>query len=258
MREQPAGSLIKRGTMRVTVLGAGDAFSSGGRRQSGYLVEVGETGFLLDCGTTTLLALKALNIPADRIDFIAISHLHGDHFGGIPFLLLEYIYEHPRTKPLLIAGPLGIEERVQALYRAMYRELAARDIPFSLRFQEFTPGRAESLYSTKFLPFRVPHQEKDISLGYRVTAEGKAILYSGDCGWNEDLIVHSKRTDLFICECCYFSTQTAFHISYPQITQQCGRLGCKRLILSHIGREVLERMAEVTIECAHDGLTIEV
>lgn len=244
--------------MRVTVLGAGDAFSSGGQRQSGYLVEAGDTGVLLDCGTTTLLALKGLNIPADRIDLIAISHLHGDHFGGIPFLLLEYVYEHPRTKPLLIAGPPGIEERVQALHRAMYRELAARKIPFPLHFHEFIPGQAEALYGAEFFPFRVPHQEKDISLGYRMIAGGKAILYSGDCGWNEDLVAHSQNTDLFICECCYFSTQTAFHISYPQITQQCRRLGSKRLILSHIGREVLERMAEVTIECAHDGLIIEV
>ncbi|MEW6300647.1 MAG: MBL fold metallo-hydrolase, partial [Thermodesulfobacteriota bacterium] len=109
--------------MRVTVLGAGDAFSSGGRRQSGYLVEVGTTGFLLDCGTTTLLALKTIGVGAERVDFVAISHLHGDHFGGLPFLFLEYVYERPRTKPLVIAGPPGIEQRVRALHGAMYREL---------------------------------------------------------------------------------------------------------------------------------------
>ena len=86
--------------MRITVLGAGDAFSSGGRRQSGYLIEAQGQGVLLDCGTTTLLGLKALGIPAERIDLIAISHLHGDHFGGLSFLFLEYTYENPRTKPL--------------------------------------------------------------------------------------------------------------------------------------------------------------
>jgi ribonuclease BN (tRNA processing enzyme) len=243
--------------MRVTVLGAGDAFCSGGRRQSGYLVETRGKGLLLDCGTTTLLALKTLDISAERIDLVAISHLHGDHFGGLSFLFLEYIYERPRTKPLLIAGPPGIEERVRILHSAMYRELAARGIPFPVSFREFTPGQNQTLGGFDFTPFRVPHQEKDVSLGYRVQAGGKALLYSGDCGWNEDLITRSQGTDLFICECCYFSTRTNFHISYPQIAEQRPRLGCKRLILSHIGREVLERMADVTLECAHDGLVID-
>jgi ribonuclease BN (tRNA processing enzyme) len=244
--------------MRITVLGAGDAFSSGGRRQSGYLVEVGDTGFLLDCGTTTLLALKAIGITAERVDFVAISHLHGDHFGGLPFLFLEYLYEKPRTKPLLIAGPPGTEERVHALHRAMYRELAERPIRFPIQFHELTPGQAKILCGVELLPFRVPHQEKDVSFGYRVTAGNKALLYSGDCGWNEDLIRYSQSTDLFICECCYFGTQASFHISYPQLVAQRDRLGCKRLLLSHIGREVLERLKEVTIECAHDGLVVEV
>src|SRR5262249_50077723 len=137
--------LRKRAQMRITVLGAGDAFSSGGRRQSGYLVETDGTGFLLDCGTTTLLALKALGIAAGRVDFIAISHLHGDHFGGLPFLFLEYLYEQPRTRPLLIAGPPGTEDRVWMLHRAMYRELAARPLCFPLHFRELTPGQAETL-----------------------------------------------------------------------------------------------------------------
>jgi ribonuclease BN (tRNA processing enzyme) len=246
--------------MRVTVLGAGDAFCNGGRRQSGYFVETEGIGFLLDCGATTLLGLKALGIAAERIDFIAISHLHGDHFGGLPFLFLEYTYEKLRTKPLVILGPPGLEERVRTLHSTMYRELAARGIAFPLQFHEITPGEAENSHGVTILPFRVPHQEKDISLGYRATAGKKAILYSGDCGWNESLVTYSQGTDLFICECCYFATLTNFHVSYPQIAQahQQGQLGCKRLVLSHIGREVLERMDEVTIECAHDGLVLDV
>ena len=244
--------------MRITVLGAGDAFFNGGRRHSGYFVEADGTGLLLDCGTTALMALKALGIPAERVDCIAISHLHGDHFGGLPFLFLEYIYEQPRSRPLLIAGPPGTEERVWALYRAMYRELAERPLCFPLLFRELAPEQAETLCGVELFPFRVPHQEKEISFGYLVKAGGKALLYSGDCGWNENLVRYSHNTDLFICECCYFHKQTTFHVSYPQVASQHARLGCKRLILSHIGREVLENMHEVTIECASDGLVVEV
>jgi ribonuclease BN (tRNA processing enzyme) len=244
--------------MRITVLGAGDAFSSGGRRQSAYFVEAGDTSFLLDCGTTTLLALKTLGIAAEQVDFVAISHLHGDHFGGLPFLFLEYLYEKPRSKPLVIAGPPGVEERVRTLHKVMYRELSERPVCFPLHFHELAPGQAETLCGIELFPFRVPHQEKDISFGYRITAGDKALLYSGDCGWNENLIRYSQNTDLFICECCYFSTQTSFHISYPQLAAQHSRMGCKRLLLSHVGREVLERLSEVSLECAYDGLVVEV
>jgi len=244
--------------MRMTVLGAGDAFCNGGRRHSSYFIEVNGTHFLLDCGATTLLALKTLNIQADCLDFVAISHLHGDHFGGLPFLFLEYLYEQHRTRPLLIAGPPGTKERVWALYRAMYRELSQRPMCFPLEFCEFTPEQSQTLHGVEVFPFRVPHQEKDTSLGYRVTANSKSLLYSGDCGWNDNLIRYSQGTDLFICECCYFHSQTNFHISYPTLAAESKRLGCKRLLLSHLGREVLERMNEVTLECAQDGLTIEI
>ena len=244
--------------MRVTVLGAGDAFSSGGQCQSGYLLETHRVTFLLDCGTTTLLALKSLQIPAERIDFVAISHMHGDHFGGLPFLFLEYLYEKPRTRPLHIVGPPGIQERVLSLHRVMYRELSERNPSFALEFHELPPQQSLTLCGTEIFPFRVPHQEQDISLGYRVTVDGKSVLYSGDCGWNEDLVYYSHGTELFICECCYFHTQVPFHISYPQLAENHTRLGCKRLLLSHIGREVLERMQEVTLACATDGLVIEV
>ena len=244
--------------MRVTVLGAGDAFCSGGRRHSAYLVEAPDACFLLDCGATTLLALKSLGIPAERMDFVAISHLHGDHFGGLPFLFLEYLYEKPRSRPLTIVGPPGTEERVRTLHATMYREVSERPCCFDIRFRELLPGQQTALFGVQLLPFRVPHQERDISFGYRVETADRALLYSGDCGWNEDLVRYSHETDLFICECCYFQTETSFHISYPRIAQEQHRLGCKRLLLSHIGREVLERQGEVALECAHDGMVIEV
>lgn len=244
--------------MRVTVLGAGDAFSSGGQRQSGYLIETNSATFLLDCGTTTLLALKTLQIPAERIDFVAISHMHGDHFGGLPFLFLEYLHEQPRTRPLHIAGPPGIQDRVLALHRVMYGELSTCAPSFELTFHQLPPGRPACICGVKLLPFRVPHQQDDISLGYRVTVDGKSLLYSGDCGWNEALARYAHGTDLFICEYCYFQTRTSYHISYPQLAEQAPRLACKRLLLSHLGREVLECLPQLRLEWATDGLVVEV
>ena len=193
--------------VRTTFLGSGDAFSAGGNYQAAYLVQGGGATFLLDCGSAALTSMKRQGIDPNIIDWIALSHLHGDHFAGLPYLFLEYTYERPRRRPLRIAGPPGTAERVWALYRAAYRELAEQPLPFNLEFTEMRPGVPTMLDGVRIDPFRVPHQEKDISLGHRVRVDGRTILYSGDTGWTEDLITQSHDTDLFICECCFFETR---------------------------------------------------
>ena len=244
--------------MRITVLGSGDAFNSGGRRHSSYFIEAEQTGFLLDCGTTTLLALKGLKIPTERVDFIAISHMHGDHFGGLPFFFLESLYQEPRSRPLVITGPPNLQTRVESLYAAMFGELAERPLTFPLVYKELRADRTVSVGEVELTPFAVPHLEKEMCFGYRTRVDGKTLLYSGDCGWNENLVQYSQGADVFICECCYFGSQTPFHLSYPELVRERDRLGWKRLVLSHLGREVLAHQGEVRFECAHDGFVFEV
>jgi ribonuclease BN (tRNA processing enzyme) len=244
--------------LQVHFLGAGDAFSAGGRHQAGYLVRGSRATALLDCGATTLTALKRDRVDPAVIDVILLSHLHGDHFAGLPYLFLEYTYEAPRQRPLLIAGPPGTEERVDAVFRAAYKELAKRPLPFALQFIELTPGVPTSVGAFAVEPFRVPHQEHDISLALRVRIDDRVILYSGDTGWTEGLVQWSQGTDLFICECCYYETRVDFHLDYPRLAEHRHRFGCRRLILTHIGREVLARRDQITIELANDALVVEV
>src|SRR5262249_47831848 len=126
-------------SVRVTFLGSGDAFSAGGSFQAAYLVQRSGTAFLLDFGSATLTSLKRHRMDADLIDWIALSHLHGDHFAGLPYLFLEYTYQQPRSRPLRILGPPGTKERVWALYRAAYKELAEQPLPFALALPEPLP-----------------------------------------------------------------------------------------------------------------------
>ena len=76
----------------VQFVGTGDAFGSGGRRQSAILVRVHGHTLLLDCGATTVVGLKELGIDPREIDAVAITHFHGDHVAGLPFLLLDYVF----------------------------------------------------------------------------------------------------------------------------------------------------------------------
>jgi ribonuclease BN (tRNA processing enzyme) len=245
-------------TVRVSFLGTGDAFSAGGRHQAGYLVQHGGTSVLLDVGSSTLGSMKQHGIDPTTIDLVLLSHLHGDHFSGLPFLFLEYIFEHKRQRPLRVAGPPGTEERVWALFRALYRDLASEPLPFPVQFTEMAPGAPLSFDSVHVDPFRVPHQEKDVSLAFRVSIAGRTILYSGDTGWTELLVEHSRDTDLFICECCFFETRLPMHLDYPRLAENRSRFGTKRMILTHLGREVQARRSEVEIEMATDGLTVEI
>jgi ribonuclease BN (tRNA processing enzyme) len=243
--------------LRVVFLGTGDAFFSHGRHQSGYLVQGRDTTILLDCGASTLGAMKRSGITPNDLDTVFISHLHGDHFAGLPFLFLQYTYDTPRHRPLRIVGPPGTEDRVRELFRATYRELAQTPLPFGLDFVEVQPKKPTTVDTVRVEPFRVPHQETEISLGMRITLDDRSILYSGDTGWTTDLIDYSDGTDLFICECCFFETRVPFLLDYPRLHEHHSRFGCKRLVLTHLGTEVLARREETEIELASDGFNIE-
>src|SRR5262245_38603902 len=125
----------------LTVLGSSDAFCSGAHPNAAYLFRSARSTFLVDCGPTTLLAMKQYHIDTTSIDFVVVSHMHGDHFAGLPFLLLEYMYENPRERPFVIAGPEGIEERVWTLFRTLYSDVHSKALPFELRFEVLVPER---------------------------------------------------------------------------------------------------------------------
>src|SRR5690348_11228060 len=113
--------------LKVSVLGAGDAFASRGRFQAGYVISGGGAHVLMDAGPTLLSSMKRLGISPADLDVVLISHLHGDHFSGLPFLILEYLYESPRSRRLTIAGPPHLEERTWTLFHTMYPETDASE-----------------------------------------------------------------------------------------------------------------------------------
>ena len=243
--------------VRVTVLGSGDAFGSGGRLHSAYMVESAGVTFLIDCGPTVLQSLKSGQHDTGRIDFVLVSHLHGDHFGGIPFLFMEYIYERPRRRPLGVYGPLGTERRVHALFAALYEKNAQMPTPFPVRFEQLEPGTTRDIGDVRVSAFCVPHTPELVALGYRIEIDGRSILYSGDSAWTEDFIARSRGADLFICECSTYETRLDIHVAYPEIAARARDLGCKRLLLSHLGAEPLRHLSDITLECARDGMIVE-
>jgi ribonuclease BN (tRNA processing enzyme) len=244
------------GAVRITVLGAADAFCSAGHLNATYLFETARSTFLVDCGPTVLAAMKRRGLDTARIDFVVISHLHGDHFGGLPFLLLEYMYERPRTRPLVVLGPPGIEERVWTVFRALYADVERGGLDFALRFEELVPECPASIADLRVLPVRVPHQVADVALALQLEIDGKRVLYSGDSPWIDRFVELAAGADLFLCECTAYETSMGRHICYRELEPLLPKLGCRRLVLIHLGREMRAHAAEIAAECAVEDMVI--
>ncbi|MBN2243044.1 MAG: MBL fold metallo-hydrolase, partial [Acidobacteria bacterium] len=240
--------------IRVVFLGTGDAFSAGGRNQSAYIIQHPKVTLLLDCGATTLTSLNRHNIPIGPIDGILLSHLHGDHIAGLPFLFLHYTHIEPRARPLRILGPEGLEERIKQLYALMYPGDANIPSPFELDFTEVRPGQNHSLDILRVGPFPAKHQDHPPSYGYVLDLDGRKIVYTGDTGWTDELPARANGADLFICECSFYESSAASHLSYPTIRERLSGCGAKKIILTHLGREVLRKGRQPDLELAHDGL----
>ncbi len=242
---------------RVVFLGTGDAFSPGGRLQSAYLIQSPESSLLLDCGATILASLQSNRLSAEPIDAIFLSHFHGDHMAGLPFLFLHYLYIEPRTRPLKIIGPPGVQNRVEAIFQAMYADAAVEPLPYKLEFIEVLPQQPIRVNDIRIIPFPVPHHKPPLSLGCEIEAGGRKIVYSGDTGWTEDLLAYTQGADLFICECSFYEIRLDTHMDYLRIMEQLGRFGAGRIVLTHIGQEVLDRQTEIRLELARDGMVVD-
>jgi len=244
-------------SVSVIVLGAGDAFASRGMFQAGYVIDVNRSRILMEAGPAVLASMKRCAISPAELDLVLISHLHGDHFGGLAYLILEYLHETPLRKSLVIAGPRGLEQRTWALFHDLYPESDTSKVARKLKFVVLEPGKNARLGRVKVDTIRTPHTVKDISLAFRIDAGGKTVAFTGDTGWTDELIALSDDADLFLSECTFFKTKTDTHLSYPQIVAKRDRLSPRRLVLTHLGREVLDRASKVEFEMASDGMTID-
>jgi ribonuclease BN (tRNA processing enzyme) len=130
------------------------------------------------------------------------------------------------------------------------------DVP-PTRFHILQPDRADVIEGIHVFPFRVPHQVHAISLGLKITYAGKQILFSGDSAWTDLFLSHARGVDLFLCECSFYDQESANHLNYKTLREKLADLACKKLVLTHLGEEMLQRRMELNVTCAEDGMLIE-
>lgn len=245
------------GDVRIRFLGCGDAFGSGGRLQTSFYLEGGEEPLLIDCGATTLIALKRHGIASASIGWVVLSHLHGDHFGGLPWLILDGQFTE-RRRALTIIGPPGTEERFEQTFETLYPGAPSAERSFETRVVELTERAPRKLGPAVVTTFPVIHTSGTNPHALRLEYGGKVIAYSGDTEWTDALFEVADGADVFVCECNEYDRRIPGHIDYLTLAGKRERLGCRRLVLTHMGGQMLARLDQLDVEAADDGTVVEV
>lgn len=208
---------------------------------------------LIDCGMTVLASLGKIAMEPADVDAVVISHLHGDHFGGLPLMLLDASLR-PRARPLTIAGPADTRARVEHALEVFGWTSVRVDVA---RFVHLVPAVPTSIAGCEVTAFDVRHSPATAPTGLRLAAEGVTIGYSGDAGWSDALVDIARSADLFICGVWWFKADDPTFIDVATLQGNRERLDCRRIVLTHLGPDVLERLADVPLEVVEDGSVIQ-
>ena len=244
------------GEVSVRFLGSGDAFGSGGRFQTCFYVRSEATHLLVDCGASSLVAMMRFGVDPLLIDTILISHLHGDHFGGVPFFIMDANYVSRRSKPLTVAGPPGLEARVFEAMEVLYPGVSQMRNTFALEFVELPEETATTISSLVVTPYSVVHPSGAPSYALRIALDDKILAYSGDTEWTDALIPAARGADLFVCECTYLEKGSGSHLDYQTLMDHRTELECRKLIVTHMNDGMLHRLPSLDIEGADDGKVV--
>jgi ribonuclease BN (tRNA processing enzyme) len=244
--------------MELQFLGSGDAFGSGGRYNTCFYVSHSQGAFLLDCGASSLVAFRKFEADPNKVRAILITHLHGDHFGGLPFFLLDAQLVSGRTAPLTIAGPPGLRERLATAMEVLFPGSTEMHRQFAISIRELEPEARHNVEGIEVTPYLVKHPSGAPPFAYRIEVDGKILCYSGDTEWTHTLSQAAKAADLFISECYSFDRRVKFHLDYATLAQHLPALGAKRVILTHMSQDMLAHLEEIECETARDGMVVSI
>jgi ribonuclease BN (tRNA processing enzyme) len=144
--------------MKLQFLGSGDAFGSGGRFNTCFHLERREHGnVLIDCGASSMVAIRKWGVDPNAVSTVLVSHLHGDHFAGLPFFLLDAQLVSRRTAPLTLAGPPGLAERLAIVSEAMFAGSTKVEHRFALEVRELALHERAEFGGLAVTPYLMKH-----------------------------------------------------------------------------------------------------
>jgi len=234
--------------MQLTVIGCSPAWPNAGSAQSGYLVE-GEGRLLLDCGPGVLARMRERDSGWPRVDAVAITHFHLDHWGDLVPWVFGAAFGPGRDvpRPELWLPPGGIER-----LRGYGKQMAfAEQIDRVFDVHEYEEGKPFLAAGFDLVALRLDHYS-ELTFGLRVSNHASTLAYSGDTGPSDNLAELARDADVFLCEATLKEPEPAErgHLSEDEAVAAFEASGAKRLIVIHRPDELA---LDPSVERAADG-----
>jgi ribonuclease BN (tRNA processing enzyme) len=234
--------------VRLTVIGCSPAWPNAGGAQSGYLVEHDQR-LLLDCGPGVLARLRSLDGGWPRLDAVAITHFHLDHWGDlVPWIFGASFGPGRDVPPPELWLPPGGLDRLRR-YGDELSFSGQIEGAFSVReYEEQKPFRAAGIDVTAL---RLEHYA-ELTFGLRLSNHTSTLAYSGDTGPSRNLAELARDADLFLCEATLREPEPAErgHLSEDEAVAAFRESGARRLVVIHRPDEL---PLDPSVERAADG-----
>jgi ribonuclease BN (tRNA processing enzyme) len=244
-------------TVSLQFIGCGDAFGSGGRFNTCFHLVGERTNLLIDCGASSLVAMKKCGVDRNAIAMIVITHFHADHFGGIPFFILDAQFFGKRREPLTIVGPVGLPDWYERVMETAFPGSSKAAQKFELKLVEIAAGQSLDVGQVRVSACQALHGPPDgPNLAVRVEAEGISVAYTGDTEWTSALVPVARDADLLIAEAYFREKSIPTHLSLNTIEAHIDDLRPRRLVLTHMSDEMLDHPDRADFETAEDGKVI--
>jgi ribonuclease BN (tRNA processing enzyme) len=241
--------------VNLTIVGCSPAWPNPGGAQSGYLVEDDGRRLLLDCGAGVLARLRERE-EWPRVDAIAITHFHLDHWADLVPWVWGALFGPGRDVPTveLWLPPAGIRQ-LQHMGTHFGREEMFEQA-FALR--EYAGGEPFTAAGFEVTAARLVHYDLE-TYGFRVAGNGATLTYSGDSAPCGELVELARDADLFLCEATLatgaLEGDLRGHLSADEALAAFRDAGASRLLITH---RPYELPLEPGLEQAHDGLELEI
>jgi ribonuclease BN (tRNA processing enzyme) len=235
--------------LQLTILGAGTGVPLPQRSPAAVLVQIGATPLLFDLGPGTIPRLDAIGVSYRDLEYIFLTHLHPDHTLDLVMLLqaLNWTPGFTRERPLHLIGCPGPQSLYEGLLH-VYPSVKPRS--FELTIREVSAAR---LAFDAWTIETAPSGHTETSIAYRVQAEGKAIVYTGDAKENPALVQIARAADAFVCECAFPRDYPADdHMTADAVGRVARAAKVKRVILNHLYPPALEVDIAAQVRAEYD------
>jgi ribonuclease BN (tRNA processing enzyme) len=236
--------------MQLTILGAGTGVPLPQRSPAGVLVQIGAAPLLLDLGPGTIPRLNAVGVSYRDLEHVFLTHLHPDHTLDLVMLLqaLNWTPGFTRERPLHLIGCPGTQSLYEGLLH-VYPSVKPRSFEFTLR-----EVNAARLAFDAWTLETAPSGHTETSIAYRVQAEGRAIVYTGDAKENLALVQIAHGADAFVCECAFpRGYPTDDHMTADAVGRVARAAQVKRVILNHLYPPALQVDIVAQVRAEYDG-----